>query len=122
MRQFLSSLDQRSTLSATFAVVLLSIQPAPACSAEPPAPVTAEMASFSWLKKNVFRSCAYCHTERQPHLLNHKSAMTAVIPGDPAGSRLYQMVASGKMPPGPRLSDEKISAIYWWIFNGAEDN
>ena len=43
-----------------------------------------------------------------------------VVKGDPAASKLYQHVASGKMPMGgPRLSVEEVALIGEWIRGGA---
>lgn len=43
-----------------------------------------------------------------------------VVKGDPAASRLYQHVASGKMPMGgPRLSAEEVALVSDWIRGGA---
>src|SRR3569833_4124321 len=91
--------------------------------AEPPAPAAPEHARYAWLKKHAFGRCVYCHADRPylPYFLDYRSTLTVGTPGDPRASRLYQMVASGRMPPGARLSQEKISAIYWWIAGGAED-
>lgn len=109
-------------LSATLAAVFISTGPARA--EEPPAPPEPEMASYTWLKKHVFRRCVYCHAERPdlPYFFSYKSTLGVVSPGDPLNSRLYEMVASGKMPKGARLAQEKINAIYWWIKQGAQDN
>ncbi len=109
-------------LSATLTAVLISICQARA--AEPPAPATPEMATYTWLKKHVFGRCIYCHAERRdlPYFFSYTSTLGVVSPGDPMNSRLYQMVASGRMPKGPRLNEDKINAIYWWIKHGAQDN
>lgn len=80
--------------------------------------------TYSWLKKNIFgKFCVYCHTGRPPFLLNYNSIMTVVTPGDPANSRLFYMVSTGRMPKGgAHLSQEKTMAIYYWIANGAKND
>jgi hypothetical protein len=43
-----------------------------------------------------------------------------VVKGDPAGSKLYQHVSSGKMPMGgPRLTTEEVAVLGDWIRGGA---
>src|SRR3569833_2689541 len=90
----------------------------------PPAPAFPEHARYAWLKKHVFGRCVYCHADRPylPYFLDYRSPLTVVTPGDPRASRLYQMVASGRMPPDTQHSQEKNSTNNKWIAGGAEDN
>ncbi len=79
-----------------------------------------EPVNYIWLKENVFTQCVYCHTSSgRVNLALYDEVMTVVERGDPLNSRLYQMVASGRMPKGGRLSDEHIAKIYYWIERGA---
>ena len=79
--------------------------------------------TYSWLRQNVFgKICAYCHGTRQPYLLVYESIQTVVEPGKPLDSKLYYMVATGQMPKGGKLSEDKKWAIYQWIKNGAKDD
>ena len=44
------------------------------------------------------------------------SARKVIVPGDANGSRLVQMVSSGRMPPrGDKLTAEQIQFIVNWI-------
>lgn len=102
------------------ALLLLSSGVIAGEEAPPPYPDPPEMASYHWLDKQVFTQCRYCHMGiRKPDLTSYESIREVVVAGAPAQSRLYQMVASGRMPKGARLSRHKIAAIYWWIKNGA---
>ncbi|TPW14415.1 MAG: hypothetical protein FD130_1373 [Halothiobacillaceae bacterium] len=79
--------------------------------------------TYTWLSQNVFgKICSYCHATRQPYLLVYDSIQTVVKPGKPLESRLYFMVATGQMPKGGKLSEEKKWAIYHWIKNGAKND
>lgn len=54
--------------------------------------------------------------------LNKLIARKKVIPGDPAGSRLFKRIDDGTMPPPdekPRLSEADIASIKRWIAGGA---
>ena len=42
-----------------------------------------------------------------------------LVPGNPAGSRLMEWVAAGKMPPGGALKPEQVQALRDWIDQGA---
>jgi mono/diheme cytochrome c family protein len=44
-----------------------------------------------------------------------------VVPGNSAGSELYDSIASGRMPKGPKVSDELLRALACWIDNGAPE-
>jgi hypothetical protein len=53
----------------------------------------------------------------------YNSLVRFVVPGDSAGSKLYKLLAAGKMPPdGPRLSSSELAAIAAWIDAGALNN
>ncbi len=43
----------------------------------------------------------------------------ALVPGKADASRLYQFVASGKMPPGKKLAAEEVALLADWIQKGA---
>mgnify|MGYP001409372248 CR=1 FL=1 len=45
----------------------------------------------------------------------------ALIPGKSAGSRIWQYVNEGKMPPGQKLDSESLAAIRSWIDAGAPE-
>ena len=46
-----------------------------------------------------------------------------IIPGDPNGSRLIQLVQSGTMPKqGPKLTPDQIQILIDWILAGALNN
>ncbi len=80
--------------------------------------------TYTWLSQNVFGEvCSYCHTARPPYLLDYHSIKNVVKPGKPLESRLYYMVATGRMPKGSsKLPEEKKWAIYHWIQNGAKND
>lgn len=62
-------------------------------------------------------------------LLTHRETMAGstwgpvVVPGDPAGSYLLELILSGEMPDdAPRLLPREIRIITQWILSGAPDN
>jgi hypothetical protein len=62
-------------------------------------------------------------------LLSHREVMAGstwgpvVLPGDPAGSYLLELILSGEMPDdAPRLLPREIRVITQWILAGAPDN
>ena len=78
--------------------------------------------SYQWIKKHVFKICAYCHPNKFADMLSYKGVSALVVPGIPEQSLLYQKVASGEMPKNKKLRKEKIQVIYDWIKDGARDN
>jgi Planctomycete cytochrome C len=77
-------------------------------------------------------SCAIsgCHdvsTHREGYIFNNFSnTLNAVSPGNPSGSKLYEIITSGeddRMPPSPyqSLSAAAVDSIYSWISYGALD-
>ncbi len=89
--------------------------------------------SFRSLQQNVFTpKCVECHSgSNSPHgidLSNYQKIVNSplfpplVIPGNPEGSSLYEVCASGEMPKGAQhLSSEELKALYDWIKNGAKE-
>ncbi len=73
--------------------------------------------------------CAKCHSgsaalsgfdlSTRTGLLKGGKHGSAVTPGDPASSRLFQWVSEGKMPPDARLTEPQIQSIRAWIESGA---
>ena len=78
--------------------------------------------SYRWIRKNVFKICAYCHPNQYADMFTYDGVSALVEPGMPEQSLLYQQVASGKMPKNKKLANEKIQVIYDWIKDGAKDN
>ncbi len=78
----------------------------------------------------ILRRCASCHRGDEPtgglNLVRREGAIEggesgpALIPGDSAGSRIWQMVERRKMPPKSPLDREEVDAIRAWIDAGAE--
>ncbi len=79
--------------------------------------------SFTWIKENVLSICTFCHAPRKANFLSHAGTLPVVVAGEPEKSRLYQYLASGRMPKGAgKLPPEKIQAVYDWIKQGAKNN
>lgn len=79
--------------------------------------------TYTWLRSNIFsKHCSYCHSGRPPFLLSYESIQTVVISKQPLQSRLYFMVATGRMPKGGTLGEVEKWAIYQWIKNGANND
>ena len=75
--------------------------------------------------------CGECHndTARTAGLsLTSYAGITAaagvVVPGDPDGSMLIQMIQDGMMPPGGRTppTADELAALRAWILQGAPNN
>ncbi len=73
-------------------------------------------------------SCAYsgCHDSKSKedgYVLDNWQNITkrGIKPGDPGGSTIYQQIASGKMPPGGKLSTDQVNLIGKWILEGAKN-
>lgn len=80
--------------------------------------------TYSWLRRNVFSMCMYCHISVPGITLgNFDEVRRHVVPGDPGASRLYVMVASKQMPKGRGgLPEHEIAAIREWILRGAPED
>ncbi len=105
---------------------------------EPPAEATQPPAegepgagapSFSADIQPIFNaSCSSCHGSRasggvQLNSYENLMASNVVISGDSAGSLLWQVVDSGRMPQaGQRLSPEQVQLIADWINAGANND
>jgi formylglycine-generating enzyme required for sulfatase activity len=93
------------------------------------------LASVAFAQRNVdFKNdvvpifeqyCVNCHhagntkadleMSSRKDLLDHRS----IVPGKPDQSVLYTMMRDGLMPPGERVSQEKLEAVRNWIAQGA---
>ena len=68
-------------------------------------------------------SCRTCHGPGQRNektfpmhdIVDMARDPSAVKPGDPEGSNLYQSIAGGRMPLGPQMTPEDVDAIRAWI-------
>lgn len=103
----------------------------PGAPGTPPAPAPGEISpTFAWIQANVFNSrCVICHRGTSApaglDLSSYQliSSSGRVLPGNPAGSVLFQRINNNTMPPGgPALSDEVKQAIATWIQNGAKND
>ncbi|MBI3684122.1 MAG: DUF1553 domain-containing protein [Acidobacteria bacterium] len=74
--------------------------------------------------------CAKCHGAGSAHLsdfdISSRDSLLkggkhgpAIVPGDASGSRLYQWIVEGKMPPGEKLDAATTTAVGDWINAGA---
>ncbi|MBM3762502.1 MAG: DUF1549 domain-containing protein [Acidobacteria bacterium] len=79
----------------------------------------------------IISRCGSCHggskpaggldlTTRQAALSGGRSGPSALTPKDAATSRIYQLAAAGKMPPGAPLSKMELGSLKAWIDAGAE--
>jgi len=77
------------------------------------------------VQKKIFGpNCVQCHGAmgRYPHLdSNSVSSLGApyIVAKDPSSSKIYQVIASGRMPPKGKLSQEDIDYVKSWIEQGA---
>lgn len=102
----------------------------PAVTAKPSTPTTVSFAKD--IQPIIRQSCGGCHINQRKGNLSLGSHASferftgkngqLLSAGDPSSSSLFQMVASGKMPPRRRLSAEQQKLIETWILEGAENN
>ena len=64
--------------------------------------------------------CIACHSGPEARGKLDLTKPGAVVPGKPRQSRLFQMVAAKKMPPGQPLDNADIEVLREWILAGAE--
>jgi hypothetical protein len=104
---------------------------------EPPVPGFIP-STYSWIHYNIIsKKCASCHTSTQgdgdgldyANFDSYDTLIKSLKTGDPAGSTLYQMVKTQKMPramdgePKPHpLNPNELQAIWTWIQDGAKNN
>lgn len=99
----------------------------PGAEPEPPGPAAAtaeQMATYSWLRRNVFSMCMYCHVAVPGvSFANYQETIKHVVPGQPERSILYLMVLARRMPKGRGgLPEEQLRALHDWIGNGARND
>lgn len=107
-------------------------EPEPAAAEEEAAPAeepAAEMVSFANDVMPIFEaSCTTCHGDQRKGGLSVATyaelmAGNVITAGDGQGSRLIQLIESGKMPArGDKLTAEQVQIISDWVNQGAEDN
>ena len=79
----------------------------------------------------VLKKCTGCHgaavqtsglrLDNSADALRGGYSGAAIRPGDPAGSKVIQLVESGKMPPaGAKLTRAEIDVLKAWIADGAK--
>jgi hypothetical protein len=97
-----------------------------------PAPAARPVSFDHDVRPILKAACTHCHGEeetiaggvdlrlRRFLLVEAESGEPAIVPGDPAASRLVQLIESGEMPQeGKPLKPEQIATIRSWIAAGA---
>ncbi len=120
-------------LAAMFGVLLLvgcGSQPGPAPAPKAEEPPVADATQPATVPAHdvqsiVAASCLPCHAaggKAEKYDLTSPEGLTKlVVPGKADSSKLYQVLASGKMPPTGKLDSAKVAAIQKWIDEGAAD-
>jgi hypothetical protein len=111
-------------LAVLFVVLLLvgcGSQPAPA-----PAPKAEQTPVLAHEVQSIVTSnCLPCHAAggkaAKYDLTSPEGLAKLVVPGKADSSKLYQVLASGKMPPTGKLDSTKLATIQKWINEGAKD-
>lgn len=120
----------RSKIKSYFTVFLLSIflVPFQNCGPTTHTELSEDLGSsgltldtYTDLNNAIFKtSCLPCHGSGDPKI--DFSTHSALISSSKF-SELYSAIDSGEMPQGaPRLSDEKIAAVFSWLQIGAPNN
>jgi cytochrome c5 len=93
---------------------------APVSDTTTPAPVLAHE-----VQSIITASCLPCHaaggSAAKYDLTSPEGLAKLVVPGRADSSKLYQVLASGKMPPAGKLDSVKLATIRSWINEGAKD-
>ena len=98
-----------------------------------PSDAAAETAFENDVRPLLATHCIDCHNaddqqggvrlDRKRHLLEDNNGSAAVVPGDPAASRMLQVIAYHdddiQMPPDGKLDDAAIATLTRWIESGA---
>jgi len=115
-------------LSVVLLLVGCGSQPAPVPKAEQaPVPDTTAPAVVlaHEVQSIVTASCLPCHAAggnaAKYDLTTPENLAKLVVPGKPDSSKLYQVLASGKMPPAGKLDSAKLATFHKWISEGAKD-
>lgn len=89
-----------------------------------PTPSPVAMVTYTMVADNVLTPrCVSCHGKSGGYSFSsYVGTMKAVKAGDPLGSRLYDSVSKGRMPPGRALTQQQLKIIYDWIQQGALNN
>lgn len=97
-------------------------------------PATDASVSFSKDILPILQSrCVNCHggqrTEKNLELTSYANIMAGsengvvVVPGDPAGSKLIELIQQGKMPKrGPKVLPDQLQLLIDWVQAGAPNN
>ena len=92
----------------------------PAADTTAPAPVLAHE-----VQSIITASCLPCHaaggSAAKYDLTTPENLAKLVVPGKPDSSKLYQVLASGKMPPSGKLDSAKLATFHKWISEGDKD-
>jgi len=93
---------------------------APVADTTAPAPVLAHE-----VQSIITASCLPCHAAggnaAKYDLTTPEGLAKPVVPGKPDSSKLYQVLASGKMPPAGKLDSARLATFHKWISEGAKD-
>ena len=102
--------------------------PSPAPKAEqttPPDTTGAALVLAHEVQSIVTSSCLPCHaaggSAAKYDLTTPEGLVKLVVPGKPDSSKLYQVLASGKMPPSGKLDSTRLATFHKWISEGAKD-
>jgi uncharacterized membrane protein len=116
-------------LFVTLLLVGCGSRPAPAPKAEQaPVPDTTAPAVVlaHEVQSIVTASCLPCHaaggSAARYDLTSPEGLAKLVVPGNADSSKLYQVLASGKMPPSGKLDSAKLATIQKWINEGAKSD
>ena len=88
----------------------------------PPVANSSPVSFSATVQPILSQNCVSCHSGQGVNLTTYAAVRSLVVPGNPASSTLYSVVASGRMPPNGRLSQAQMQAISDWIYQGALNN
>jgi hypothetical protein len=95
---------------------------APVTQPTPPPSGSTSVSFSATIQPLLSQNCASCHSGQGVNLSTYAGARSLTVPGNPAASTLYSVVASGRMPPNGTLSQTQMQAISDWIYQGAQNN
>ncbi len=88
----------------------------------PPATNSTPVSFSTTVQPILTQNCVSCHSGQGVNLTTYSAVRNLVVPGNPASSTLYSVVAGGRMPPNGSLSQAQMQAISDWIYQGAQNN
>lgn len=95
----------------------------PVTPVDPIKPPTGNAITFKQVNANTIAPfCLRCHTGGPTDLTSYANVMRFVSVNNSKGSKMCDVVTTGKMPIGAKLPDAHIKELCLWIDSGAKES